>query len=44
MRSRARLVRRLLALGAIGGVFAYRKQRLDAADRAFPEALPRQAR
>jgi hypothetical protein len=34
-------VRRLLYLGAIGGVLAYRKQRLDAADQAFPQALPR---
>jgi hypothetical protein len=39
--SRRRLIRRIITLGALGGVFAFRKQRLDAADRAFPEALPR---
>jgi len=39
--SRRKLIRRLVTLGALGGLFAYRKQRLDAADRAFPEALPR---
>jgi hypothetical protein len=40
-RGRSSLIRRLLAIGAVGGLLAYRKQRLDAADRAFPEALPR---
>jgi hypothetical protein len=40
-RNRRRAIRRLLTLSAVGGLLAYRRQRLDAADRAFPEALPR---
>ncbi|HEX4906303.1 MAG TPA: hypothetical protein VFU93_12685 [Acidimicrobiales bacterium] len=43
VRTRRRLVRRLVTLGAIGGLLAYRRQRLDAADRAFPEAQQRSA-
>ncbi|CAA9217520.1 MAG: hypothetical protein AVDCRST_MAG20-442 [uncultured Acidimicrobiales bacterium] len=36
---RSRGARRLAVLAAVtGGVAAYRKQRLDAADAAFPEA------
>jgi hypothetical protein len=42
-RTRRRLVRRIITLGAVGALLAYRKQRLDAADRSFPEALPRRA-
>jgi hypothetical protein len=38
---RRRFARRLLYLGAIGGLLAYRRQRLDAADRDFPQALRR---
>ncbi len=38
-RRRGRGARRLAVLAAVaGGVAAYRKQRLDAADAAFPEA------
>jgi hypothetical protein len=40
-RTRRRFIRRFLVLGTIGGLLAYRRQRLDAADRAFPEALPK---
>ncbi|HVM54765.1 MAG TPA: hypothetical protein VM262_16380 [Acidimicrobiales bacterium] len=40
-RTRGRLLRRIVTLGILGGVLAYRRQRLDAADRAFPEAGPR---
>jgi hypothetical protein len=41
LRRRRRLLRRILTLGTIGGVFAYRRRRLDAADRAFPNAVRR---
>jgi hypothetical protein len=40
-RNRRRLIRRILSIGVLGSVLAYRRQRLDAADRAFPQALPR---
>jgi len=33
----------MLTLGTIGGLFAYRRRRLDAADRAFPHAASRGA-
>jgi hypothetical protein len=40
-RTRRRLLRRIVTLGAIGGLLAYRRQRLDSADRAFPQASRR---
>ncbi|MDQ3385195.1 MAG: hypothetical protein M3503_04155 [Actinomycetota bacterium] len=42
VRRRQRRGRRVVVLGALGGaVAAYRKQRLDAADAAFPKASAR---
>lgn len=42
VRPRQRRGRRVVVLGAlVGAVAAYRKQRLDAADAAFPEASTR---
>jgi hypothetical protein len=31
----------MLTLGTVGGLLAYRRRRLDSADRAFPQAARR---
>jgi hypothetical protein len=40
-RTRRRMLRRVVTIGALGGVAAYRRRRLDAADREFPQAVQR---